>query len=338
MKYHVIAISAGAIAILSACDSGSNAPALDYKSLIGILKSAGGGVANAKNQLVGKSVSLALKTNGGVFFVEEQDEVLFQCEAGSQFAGGSVTAKIVNYSESEPDSNPQIWLDRCVDKSAQVVASKAQPAKDGAKLPSRFVCRPGALPPSDAAMKARQFSVEKGVHFDDRGENHHHFTLFNDGSALMTRRNGLAIVPFPSWNTTASGYELTDESGAKLRIKSIQTGETPGFKAKLTDAAGGDFMDKVWSCHGDGAIASIDPAAKAAAATSQSLAQKEVSLRASPPPQRAVDPNVAMVNKVRSGSGPYCSGVANLMEQALSLGRMDHFYETLGKARGYGCL
>lgn len=220
--------------------------------------------------------------------------------------------------------------------------NQANPEQAGSvKLTSKFICRSGTETPSESAMKTMVFDLSGNMssYYDEKGEDLYRFTLFKDGSSLMRFKSGKSHIRM-TWATTPSGYELINPSGEKMvitNIKQVKAGNSPIFQLSIT-VDKDDFMgSKVWMCVGEGAVAFIDSSAKSAAAKSQTLADKE-SAPTAPLPQRVVTPNEAIIEKVRRSPVPYCDGIAVQMEQMLSLGREDKFYEFLGKAQQRGCI
>ena len=87
---------------------------LTYRAVTKIIGDAKGNDRLIVANLVGKSVSLALKATGPqALVVDPKDGVFFVCASRSPaFRSGAVTAKIAAY-ETTPDGDVSISLDRC---------------------------------------------------------------------------------------------------------------------------------------------------------------------------------------------------------------------------------
>lgn len=105
----VLAIGLSALACVHAADS----QPLTYDGLKKIIGQTQGDVAKTTPRVVGKSLSLRLKSLSDALFVNAKDGIYFTCDKRpASFRGGSVTAMVTKYGLT-PDGDVSVGLERC---------------------------------------------------------------------------------------------------------------------------------------------------------------------------------------------------------------------------------
>lgn len=126
MKIHEIFVriaigaTAGAFLGNSAFASPSDAQPLSYDDVIKIIGQGRGNVKKTKALLTGLNISIKVQAGAHTVFLNDKDQVFFTCKNLKSFkAGETVSAKVVDYSETSGDNDPLIWLESCNSTQAQ---------------------------------------------------------------------------------------------------------------------------------------------------------------------------------------------------------------------------
>ena len=86
---------------------------MTYDGLKKIISQTRGDVAKTTLQLVGKTLTVRLKSSNDALFVNAKDGVYFTCDKrGAAFKGGSVTTTVTKYGLT-PDGDVSVALESC---------------------------------------------------------------------------------------------------------------------------------------------------------------------------------------------------------------------------------
>jgi len=106
----VFALGFFALACVHAADP---RPTMTYEDLTKLIGQTQGDVAKTTPQVMGKSITVKLKSSNDALFVQAKDGIYFTCDQrAAPFKGGVVMATVTKYGLT-PDGDVSVGLERC---------------------------------------------------------------------------------------------------------------------------------------------------------------------------------------------------------------------------------